>query len=86
MAGSFGSAIDAASARALGLVPRVELSKIRSVGNTALEGAKMALLSFREHQMARGIPSRVSYVELSAMPDFNDRYLTELSLPLEEGS
>ena len=85
LAGSFGSAIDPASARALGLVPSVELEKIQSVGNTALEGAKMALLSFRERQIARGIPSRVEYVELSAMPDFNDRYLTELSFPLEEG-
>jgi len=85
LAGSFGSAIDPWSARALGLVPSVDLERIQSVGNTALEGAKMALLSFRERQMARGIPSRVTYVELSAMPDFNDRYLTELSFPLEEG-
>jgi hypothetical protein len=36
--------------------------------------------------MARGIPSRVDYVELSAMADFNDRYLRELSFPLEEGT
>ncbi len=86
LAGSFGSAIDPRSARALGLVPRVDLEKIRSVGNTALEGAKMALLSFRERRMARDIPSRVEYVELSAMLDFNDRYLTELSFPLEEGT
>ncbi len=68
----------------VGLVPAVDLHKIQSVGNTALAGAKMALLSFREHQSALGIPSRVSYVELSAMPDFNDRYLTELGFPLEE--
>ena len=86
LAGSFGSAIDPFSARALGLVPWVDLEKIQSVGNTALEGAKMALLSFRERQVARGIPSRVEYVELSAMPDFNDRYLTELNFPLEEGA
>jgi uncharacterized 2Fe-2S/4Fe-4S cluster protein (DUF4445 family) len=85
LAGSFGSAIDPASARAVGLVPGVELEKIQAVGNTALEGAKMALLSFRERQVAREIPSRVRYVELSAMPDFNDRYLTELSFPLKEG-
>ncbi len=86
LAGSFGSAIDPRSARALGLVPRVDLEKIQSVGNTALEGAKMALLSFRERRMARDIPSRVEYVELSAMLDFNDRYLTELSFPLEEAT
>lgn len=86
LAGSFGSAIDPASARALGLVPWIEVEKIRSVGNTALEGAKMALLSFRERQMACGIPSRLEYVELSAMPDFNDRYLTELSFPLDQGT
>ncbi len=86
LAGSFGSAIDPWSARALGLVPWVDLERIQSVGNAALEGAKMALMSFRERQIARGISSKVQYVELSAMPDFNNRYLMELSFPLEQGT
>lgn len=78
LAGAFGSAIDPLSARALGLVPAVAAEKIRFVGNAAVEGAKMGLLSFRERQTAFDLAGRVEYVELSARPDFNERYIANL--------
>jgi uncharacterized 2Fe-2S/4Fe-4S cluster protein (DUF4445 family) len=86
LAGAFGSAIDPVSARDLGLVPPVPDDKIRFLGNTALEGAKMALLSFRERQTSVDLARRVEYVELSARPDFNDRYVASLGFPELEGS
>ena len=36
----------------IGLVPAVTVDKIKAVGNTASEGAKMALMSFREREVA----------------------------------
>lgn len=81
LAGSFGSAIDPASAVAIGMVPDVPVERVRFVGNVATEGARMALLSFRERQMARELPERVEYVELSAREDFNDRFLSCLGFP-----
>ncbi len=68
LAGSFGASIDPRSARVLGLVPPVPVERIRAVGNTASEGAKMAILSFREREIAFELPSVVEYVELSAAP------------------
>ena len=59
LAGAFGAAIDPASARAIGLVPDLPVERVRFVGNAALEGARMATLSFRERQMAFALPSRV---------------------------
>lgn len=84
LAGSFGSAIDPLSARDIGLVPWVPLERIRFVGNVAAEGAKMALLSFREKQVAYDLASRVEYVELSLRPDFNDLFVAGLSFPEHE--
>ncbi len=81
LAGSFGSSIDPQSARDLGLVPDLPLERIRFVGNVAAEGAKMALLSFRERQVAYDLARRVEYVELSSRADFNDLFVEGLAFP-----
>lgn len=84
LAGSFGTYIDPASARAIGLVPPVELERVASAGNTSLEGAKMALLSFRERQLGFSLADRIDYLELSSRPDFNDVFVDSLAFPLPE--
>jgi uncharacterized 2Fe-2S/4Fe-4S cluster protein (DUF4445 family) len=81
LAGAFGSSIDPASARVIGLTPAVLPGRIRFLGNTAIEGAQIASLSFRERRMAFDLPSRVDYVELSARSDFNERFLANLAFP-----
>jgi uncharacterized 2Fe-2S/4Fe-4S cluster protein (DUF4445 family) len=81
LAGSFGSSIDPTSARDIGLVPDVPAERIRFVGNVAAEGAKMALLSFRERQVAYDLANRVEYVELSSREDFNDLFVDGLEFP-----
>ncbi|HTG48085.1 MAG TPA: ASKHA domain-containing protein [Actinomycetota bacterium] len=81
LAGSFGAYIDPQSARVIGLVPPVPVERIRAVGNTASEGAKMALLSFREREVAAEIPAFVEYIELSGIEDFNDRFIGNLGFP-----
>jgi len=81
LAGSFGSYINPASARTIGLVPWVPLERIAAVGNAAGEGAKMALLSFREREAANQLPSFIEYLELSGRPEFNDIFTEALSFP-----
>lgn len=81
LAGAFGSYINPASARAIGLVPPLPLERIKAIGNAAGEGAKIALLSFRERQVAEAIPTRVEYVELSGRADFNQVFMEALSFP-----
>jgi uncharacterized 2Fe-2S/4Fe-4S cluster protein (DUF4445 family) len=81
LAGSFGTYIDPLGARVLGLVPPVAVEKIRAVGNTASEGAKMALLSFREREVAFELPAFVEYLELSGVADFNERFIANVSFP-----
>ena len=84
LAGSFGTYIDPASARAIGLVPSVDLGLVASAGNSSLEGAKMALLSFREQQLGLALASRIEYVELSGRPDFNEAFTDSLAFPVPQ--
>ncbi len=79
LAGSFGSYLSPASAVRIGLVPKLPVLRIVSAGNVAGEGAKMALLSVRERAGAATLLKEVEYVELSDRPDFNDRFVEQLS-------
>ena len=81
LAGSFGSYLSPASAVRIGLVPKLSVLRIVSAGNVAGEGAKMALLSARERSGAQALLEEVRYVELSDRPDFNDRFVEQLSFP-----
>ena len=81
LGGSFGSYLNPESAKIIGLVPAVDVDRILSVGNTAGEGAKMALLSFRERQVAFELPDKMEYVELSGRADFNDAFVSVLQFP-----
>jgi uncharacterized 2Fe-2S/4Fe-4S cluster protein (DUF4445 family) len=78
LGGSFGSYLNPESAKIIGLVPPVDVDRILSVGNTAGEGAKMSLLSFRERQIAFELPDKMEYVELSGRADFNDSFVSVL--------
>ena len=75
------SRLDPASARTIGLVPWVPVERIVAVGNSAGEGAKIALLSFREREAANRIPEFIEYVELSGRGEFNDIFTEVLAFP-----
>jgi len=81
LAGAFGSYINPASARTIGLVPWMPLDRIVAVGNAAGEGAKIALLSCREREAAFRIPDFIEYIELSGKPEFNELFMKELAFP-----
>src|SRR5437899_7685222 len=81
LGGSFGSYLNPESAKIIGLVPPVDVDKIIAVGNSAGEGAKIALLSYRERQVAFELPSRIEYIELSGRSDFNDSFVSVLAFP-----
>jgi uncharacterized 2Fe-2S/4Fe-4S cluster protein (DUF4445 family) len=84
LGGSFGSYLNPESAKIIGLVPAVDVDKIIAVGNSAGEGAKIALLSYRERQVAFELPSRLEYIELSGRTDFNDTFVEVLKFPTLE--
>jgi uncharacterized 2Fe-2S/4Fe-4S cluster protein (DUF4445 family) len=84
IAGSFGYHIDPFHAKVVGMIPDVELEKIKFVGNTAIAGADLALLSRKAREEAEIIAKRARYFELSLDPLFNKEFAYALQLPHRE--
>jgi len=86
LAGAFGNYVKRESAVAVGLIPALPLERIRSIGNAAGEGAKLALASAPARRRVEELAARVEYVELSARPGFHLRFADAMSLaPLVPG-
>jgi len=81
IAGGFGNYLNVADAVEIGLLPDLPATKYRFVGNTAVKGAKMGLLSRRALEEAREIAARMAYVELSVGTTFMDEFVSALFLP-----
>jgi uncharacterized 2Fe-2S/4Fe-4S cluster protein (DUF4445 family) len=81
LAGTFGSYLRIASARDIGLVPRLPEGRIRAVGNAALVGAKMCLLSMEARAEAEDLARRIEHVDLPGSPEFQDLYVKSMFFP-----
>ena len=78
LAGGFGSAIDPASALAIGLLPESLAGKIVPIGNAAGMGAVEMLLSRAARERAQAIAARARYIELSELEDFQDAFVEHM--------
>jgi len=78
LAGAFGNYINTASAQRIGLLP-FEAAQIHPAGNTALLGAKMALVL--NPAVFEMLARRITHVTLSELPDFQDTYVEEMFFP-----
>ena len=81
VAGAFGFYIRPENARMIGLFPEFSLEKVKTVGNAAGTGARMALVSKKARKTAREIVKLVKYVELAKDPNFQDELTKSISLP-----
>ncbi len=75
LAGTFGSNLDPDDALEIGLIPSVDSSKIVSLGNTALSGAKSILISRKAKELAEKLPSMVRHVDLAREPNFTEIFI-----------
>ncbi len=76
LAGGFGRHLDPGSARRIGLIPNLPDEKIEVVGNTAIEGATLALLSLSLRRELEEIVRTVEHVELETDPDFFEHFVS----------
>ncbi len=80
LAGTFGNHLEPADILKIGLVPPVPVECIRSIGNAAGDGARLALLNRRQRQRAVALARRIVVFELSGRPDFNELFVQNTSL------
>jgi len=83
IAGAFGRYLNPESARFIGLIPDVPTEKIVFAGNTAISGAKMALLSREARETAQRLSKDIHYVELTIDPDFQGEFMRSMFLPYQ---
>ncbi len=81
IAGAFGNYINPESAKFLGLIPDISTEKISFAGNTALAGAKMALVSKDVRKTAQRLSRWIRYVELMAEPNFQKEFINSTLIP-----
>jgi uncharacterized 2Fe-2S/4Fe-4S cluster protein (DUF4445 family) len=87
LAGGFANHIDVEAARRIGLIPRLPGERVRQIGNAAIEGATLALLSvglrLQLEQFVRGI----EHIELETDAGFFDAFVDGCQFkPLREES
>jgi uncharacterized 2Fe-2S/4Fe-4S cluster protein (DUF4445 family) len=81
VAGSFGSALRTASIRRIGLIPAGFEGRIRVIGNSAIEGAKILLASRQARWEADAVASDAEHVELFSRPDFKEEFYASMAFP-----
>ena len=70
LAGGFGRHLNVEASKRIGLVPSISSSKIVQAGNTAIEGATIALLSRAKRQELEDLVKKVQHCRLETHPDF----------------
>jgi uncharacterized 2Fe-2S/4Fe-4S cluster protein (DUF4445 family) len=79
--GSFGQYINVEKAIQIGLLPDMSWEKFHFLGNTALQGALLALLNGEYRQQVTEAAAKMTYLELSADNTFYDAFTSALFLP-----
>ena len=75
LAGGFARHLDVDAARRIGLVPDLPEERIVKVGNAALHGASMVLLSRSRRAELEALVKRVEHVRLETHPQFFDFFV-----------
>ena len=75
LAGGFGRHLNVEAAKRIGLIPNLPENRIVRLGNAAIEGASMALLSRARREELESIVRRVEHCRLETHPDFFDFFV-----------
>lgn len=80
LAGTFGNHLQPEDILKIGLVPPVAVERVRSIGNAAGDGARMALFNRNHRRRASQLARRLRVVELSTQTDFSELFVTHTAL------
>jgi len=80
LAGTFGNHLNPEDILNIGLVPPLPIERIRSIGNAAGDGARMALFNRHHRRRAMTLARRITVLELSGRADFQDLFIDHTEL------
>jgi uncharacterized 2Fe-2S/4Fe-4S cluster protein (DUF4445 family) len=78
LAGNFGAGLDARAAMRIGLIPTMDLARVEVVGNAALRGAIMVLLSRECWRKSQSAARNARFIELGGKPEFQARFMESM--------
>ncbi len=81
LAGAFGSHIDVKYATILGMLPDCDLNHVRSAGNAAGTGARIALLDATSRGVIEDLVRRIEKVETAIEPRFQQHFVEAMAIP-----
>jgi uncharacterized 2Fe-2S/4Fe-4S cluster protein (DUF4445 family) len=75
LAGGFGRHLDVQASKRIGLIPDLPDERIVRLGNAAIEGATIALLSMERRRELEALVTRVEHCRLETHPQFFDFFV-----------
>jgi uncharacterized 2Fe-2S/4Fe-4S cluster protein (DUF4445 family) len=81
LAGAFGSHIDPKYAMVLGLIPDCDLQQVRSAGNAAGTGARIALLNRAARREIETLVRDITKIETALEPRFQAHFVAAMAFP-----
>ena len=81
IAGGIGGGINFDHAVTIGMLPDVDRSRYRYMGNTSLSGAYAMLMSRQAEEKTAELAASMTYVELSNEPGYMDEFVSACFLP-----
>ncbi len=81
LAGGFGNYLNVRSAIVLGMLPDVPPERVQFVGNTAIAGARAAILSETALDRIESVARMMTYIDLMANPMYMDEFVSANFIP-----
>jgi uncharacterized 2Fe-2S/4Fe-4S cluster protein (DUF4445 family) len=81
IAGGFGNSLNVDNAGRIGLIPAELTARVNAVGNAALAGAALMLLSLSKRSESEALARMVEVVELSNDPVFANEFMEQMLFP-----
>jgi uncharacterized 2Fe-2S/4Fe-4S cluster protein (DUF4445 family) len=81
LAGAFGSHIDVKYATVLGMIPDCDLKQVRSSGNAAGTGARIALLDATSRAVIEKLVRQIEKMETAIEPRFQQHFVEAMAIP-----
>ena len=81
VAGGIGSGINMKNAVRIGMLPDVELTKFRYIGNSSLTGAYAISVSEAAREKCAEVAANMTYLELSTYPGYMDSFVAACFIP-----
>ncbi|MBI1930347.1 DUF4445 domain-containing protein, partial [Candidatus Poribacteria bacterium] len=75
IAGGFGSYLNKDNTIRLGLIPDMPRNRIRIIGNAAIGGAKLALISQEMRRRAETVARQTRHLQIAETPDFQTQFM-----------